>query len=126
MLLIPRFPDVGLLVLRVSFASGMFFLHGLPKLMNYSQSALAFPDPLGIGSQASLILTIFAEVFCSVALALGLFARISAFVLALTMAVAAFIVHATNPLAQKELALVYGIAFLVLALTGPGRLSLKI
>lgn len=39
--------------------------------------ALAFPDPLGVGSEISLILAIFGEVFCSVLLIFGLLIRLA-------------------------------------------------
>ena len=54
----------------------------------------------------------------------GLATRLSAIPAAFTMAVAAFVVHASDPLAKKEMALVYFAAFLAIALLGPGRWSL--
>ena len=41
-----------------------------------------------------------------------------------TMAVAAFMIHAADPFAKQEKALVFLIAFVALLLTGPGRYSL--
>jgi putative oxidoreductase len=41
-----------------------------------------------------------------------------------TMLVAAFHVHATDPFSKKELALAYATAALAILLAGPGRLSL--
>jgi len=43
---------------------------------------------------------------------------------AITMVVAAFIVHGADPLQKKELALVYLIMFLAIALLGPGKYSI--
>ena len=40
------------------------------------------------------------------------------------MAVAAFVVHGADPLAKKEMALLYMVAFLAIAFIGPGRFSL--
>lgn len=40
------------------------------------------------------------------------------------MAVAAFIIHGADPLAKKELALLYLAAFAAIGLTGPGRFAL--
>jgi hypothetical protein len=63
----PSLTSVGLLILRVAFGS-MMLVHGIPKLMGFSEMAGQFPDPLGMGSQLSLISAIGAEVGCSLLL----------------------------------------------------------
>jgi len=40
------------------------------------------------------------------------------------MSVAAFMVHAADPFSQKELALLYLLAFLMVVFVGPGKYSL--
>ena len=40
------------------------------------------------------------------------------------MGVAAFIVHGADPLAKKEMALLYFIAFVAIFLAGPGKFSI--
>ena len=102
----------------------MLFSHGLVKLQSYSEKAQSFPDPLGVGSPLSMALAIFAEFFCSILLALGLFTRLAALNLAATMGVAAIIIHADDPFKEKELAVVYFFGFLAFILIGPGRFSL--
>jgi len=114
---------LGLLVLRLAVGPLMFGLHGMAKLSSFSDLSGSFPDPLGVGSAVSLTLAVFAEAFCSVAVALGLFTRLAAVPLAFTMGIAAFVVHAADPWEKKELALLYLAAYLVLLLCGPGRLS---
>jgi putative oxidoreductase len=114
----------GLLVLRVGAGLFMALSHGLTKLRAFPTLSSMFPDPLGIGSAASLTFATGAELVAALLLALGLFARPSAVALTFTMAVAGFLQHAPDPFAKKELALLYGIIFLALALTGPGSLSL--
>ena len=42
----------------------------------------------------------------------------------ITMLVAAFVVHASDPIGTKEKALFYAIAFLALAFTGAGKYSI--
>ena len=54
-----------------------------------------FPDPLGIGQEASLVLVVFAEVLGSLLLAVGLFTRVAAAVLVVDMFVAFLMVHKT-------------------------------
>ena len=119
----PSLTSVGLLILRVAFG-GMMLVHGIPKLMGFSGMAGQFPDPLGMGSQLSLISAIGAEVGCSLLLILGLGTRFAALPLAFTMIIALFLVHASDPWRVKELAAVYLCVYLSLILTGAGEFSL--
>lgn len=116
--------DIGLLLLRLGFGGTMLFAHGLNKLFSYSEKAATWADPIGVGPQASLALAIFAEVACSLGIVTGLFTKLAAVPLMITMFVAAVLVHADDPWQKKELAVVYFIAFTAIALMGPGRLSL--
>ena len=116
--------DIGLLVLRVSIGSIMLFAHGWPKLINFQSKAQIFPDPFSIGSNLSLAMAVFSEVFCSVALILGLAVRVTAFPLLITMLTAAFIIHGNDPWVKKEFALLYAIPFLTLIFTGGGKFSI--
>ncbi len=111
-----------LLVLRIAFGV-LFMMHGMQKAMNFETLSTSFPDPLGIGSEVSLILAIFGEVACSAAFILGFFYRLAVIPMIFTMIVAFFIVHGADPFAVKELALVYLIAFTSLWITGPGKFS---
>src|SRR2546421_9730005 len=85
---LPRSVDAGLLVLRVWLGLSLLLLHGLDKLTGFSQMSGKFPDPLGIGSPTSLALALIAEGICSLLLALGLFTRGAAAVLAINMGTA--------------------------------------
>lgn len=116
--------DAGLLFMRVSLGAMMLTGHGWPKLVGFEQKAARFLDPFGVGSEASLVMAIGAEVGCSLLVMLGLGTRFAAIPLVITMLVAAFIAHADDPWSKKEFALVYLVPFLTLALTGPGRFSL--
>lgn len=114
----------GLLFMRVTLGLLMIGAHGWGKLMNYGTLSAQFPDPLGVGSAMSLSLAVFAEVFCAVAIMLGLFTRWAAVPLVITMLVAAFIVHADDPFQKQEFALLYAVPLIALILTGPGKLAL--
>lgn len=118
-----KLSSIGLLILRVFVGGFMLYAHGWPKLASFSEKSGGFPDPLGIGSPASLTLAVFAEVLCALALMLGLFTRAAAIPLLITMLVAAFIVHGDDPFQKKEFALLYAIPFLALILTGAGTYS---
>ena len=112
----------GLLMLRTSVCA-MMLPHGVQKLSNFSILSQTF-NPIGIGGTLSLSLVILAEVFCSIAIILGLFTRLAAIPLIIAMCVAAFVTHAGHPLAAKELALLYLTFFTVIFLVGPGRYSI--
>ncbi len=115
--------SIGLLVLRISFG-GLMLVHGIPKLQAFSELKDKFPDPLGMGSQLSLISAIGSEVGCAILLILGLGTRLVAIPLAFTMAVAAFVVHAEDPWNKKELAIAFLCAYVALIFTGGGAFSL--
>lgn len=117
-----RLQDAGLLILRVGAGGLMLGGHGWSKLVSFSTQT-DFPDPLGIGSLPSLILTVFAEFFCALLLIPGLFTRLAALPLAITMLVAGLVVHGDDPFAKKEKALLFAVLYLAVALAGPGRFS---
>lgn len=98
--------DYALLITRLVFG-GLMLTHGWPKLMKIINSDWGFADPLGIGAAPSLILTVFAEFFCALAIVLGWKTRLVAIPLIFTMLVAALIIHGSDPLADKEMALLY-------------------
>jgi putative oxidoreductase len=115
--------NLWLLLFRVG-VSAMMLTHGLPKLAKLLPGQeISFPDPLGIGVVQSLILAVFSEVVCSLLIILGLGTRLAAVPLAVTMAVASFIVHGADPFARKELALMYFLAYITLLITGAGKYS---
>lgn len=113
---------IGLLVLRITF-SGMMLTHGIPKLMNLIQGNMEFGNPIGIGATPSFILTVLAEAICPLLIIIGYKTRLASIPVIITMAVAAFIVHASDPIGTKEKALLYLCAFAVIALVGAGKHS---
>ncbi len=119
-----QYADAGLLVLRVAVAAIMMFAHGADKLVNFGDKVAVFPDPLGFGATASLILAVFAEFFCSLAVGFGFLTRLATIPLIITMLVAAFVVHGGDPWRDKELAIMYFIIYLVILIAGPGRFSI--
>lgn len=117
-----RSMDFALLLFRILIASLMLY-HGLMKLLNYETLKNAFPDPVGLGSNVSLILILFAEIGCSILIIAGLLTRLAAIPIIVGMAVAAFVVHAGDPFAAKELALLNLGLFTVLLIAGAGSFS---
>ncbi len=100
----------------------MVWLHGWGKLAALFSGKTSFLDPLGIGEVPSFLLTILAEVGCSVLLVLGLWTRWAALILAFTMGVAFFVVNGAA-FAKGELAWLYFGGYLVLFAAGAGKFS---
>lgn len=112
-----------LLAVRIIFGL-LLMTHGLQKLSNFETLAAgAFPDPLGIGSQLSVSLAIFGELFCSIAFIFGFLYRLSMIPMIVTMFVAFVFAH-KGSITEGELAFVYLIVFLFLYAAGPGRYAL--
>lgn len=116
--------SIGILISRIGFG-GMLLTHGWPKLARLiSTGKFQFADPIGMGPEISLILTIFAEFVCSILIILGLKTRLASIPPAIVMLVAAFIVHAEDPFGKKEFPLLYFFGFLLLMFVGSGEYSL--
>jgi putative oxidoreductase len=122
---LPENVDLALLLLRVWLGASLLLLHGWAKLSTFQKMSGNFSDPLGIGSQASLSLAVFGEVFCAFFLIIGFFARTAALGCAITMGVAFFMVHeaALKGGRSGELAFIYLAGFLAILIAGPGRFA---
>lgn len=119
-----RNSDLGLLVLRAGI-SILMLTHGYPKLMKFIDGNMDIVgDPIGVGVLISSILVLLGELIAPVLVLIGLRSRISALIAAATMAVAAFVAHAGDPIGQKEKALLFLIGFLSVAIMGAGRFSI--
>lgn len=115
----------GLLWLRVLAGLGMVYhgygkvfggdIHGLIK----GVEAMGFPYPMFFAWAAAL-----AEFAGGILLVIGLGTRTAAFLIFVTMTVAAFVTHGSDPFDVKELALAYWAMSGALMFTGPGRISL--
>ncbi len=102
----------------------LMLTHGWAKLSNFGEMAMAFPDPIGLGSKVALSLIIFAEFGCSLLLLVGLFSRWATIPLMIGMSVAAFSAHGNDPFSAKELPVLYLLMYVVLLISGPGKFSL--
>ncbi|MDX9750398.1 MAG: DoxX family protein [Flavobacteriales bacterium] len=120
----PIAADLGLLVLRAGAGGAMFWQHGWPKLMGFSERADSFADPFGLGPAFSLVLIVIAEVVCAALVVLGLWTRAALVPLIIGMATIVFMVKGDAGFKEQEPAFIYLIAFTALLLTGSGRYSL--
>jgi putative oxidoreductase len=120
-----RYEEITLALLRL-FAGLLFWEHGAQKLLGALGGFGGTPGARApLASQMGVAGLL--EFFGGLLLALGLFTRPVAFVLAGMMAVAYFQAHAPNgfwPLLNKgELAVLYCFVFLYLSARGGGRYS---
>lgn len=125
---LPAYPDLALLVLRL--ALGIIVLaHGAQKVFQFGlagtgQSFAGMGVPLGeiAGPVVGII-----ELVGGIAIIVGVATRVFAVLVAITMAVATFLVHGGNGIFAAdggfELTLILGAAALALALASAGRFS---
>jgi len=114
--------NLALLLIRLT-AGILMMNHGYQKLIHFSTMKADFMNFMGIGSTMSLALVIFAEFFCSLFLILGLFTRLAAIPLIITMSVALFKAHNLDFFGKGELATLYLGVFLLILFVGAGRIS---
>lgn len=113
--------DIGLLLFRLVFGLSMALGHGWPKLQKLLGDNPTFSDPFGLGAVPSLMLATFAEFVCALCIVAGLFVRLSAVPLIVTMLTAVFIAHAGDPFAVREKAVLFLAGWVLLFFTGGGR-----
>lgn len=114
--------NAAMLVLRLGVGI-LMMVHGYDKLVHFSEYQGKFMNFMGIGTTMSLALVVFAEFFCSLFLVLGLFTRLAAIPLIVTMCVALFKAHNADFTGDGEVASLYLTAYLLLLFVGPGKVS---
>ena len=115
--------NVGLLILRVFIGAAML-THGWGKMFGglegFTQAVAGMGIPV---PQVSAFLAAFAESFGAILLAIGLLTRPAAFLIAVTMAVAALGAHGGQGFAEQEAAWLYFFPALFFLLKGAGQWS---
>lgn len=121
MTLLSRFAPELRSIFRI-MAALLILQHGTTKILSFPEGPMNGTPLMGLSGIAGLI-----ELVFGVLLAIGLFSRLSAFILSGFTAAAYFIAHAPQgfyPLLNGgELAALYCFAFLYLAASGPGPWS---
>jgi putative oxidoreductase len=125
--LAPRI-DLGLLLLRVATILPLFLKHGLEKILNFSQMAQQFPDPLHIGMLPTLVIAYISDVLCSVLVMLGVATRWAALFMFSNLLVAWSLRQGFMFWSRQnwhgEMTVVYLGALLAILFTGPGKYSI--
>jgi putative oxidoreductase len=115
--------DTWLLLLRI-LVSVFMLTHGIPKFYRLiAGGEVQFGEIFGMSAAVSLTLAVFAEVVCSTFVLIGLATRLAVFPLILTMLVAAFVAHGSDPFGKKELPLLYCFIYITLLILGGGKYS---
>lgn len=119
--------NTGLLLFRVILGLAML-THGIPKLLGGPatwagvggvMAAIHMPGPAVLwGFLAALAESVGA--FC---LVVGAFTTIASLMIAITMAMAAFVAHGADPFGKKELAILYLFGAILFLSKGAGRWS---
>lgn len=126
--------DLGLLLIRVVIGALMAFI-GYEKLIHFNELVaddfwaknVSF---LGMKGAVPLALTVFAEFFCSLLLIVGLFTRVSSFILLFCMAYIFLVIFPGSMVSKGEhgvefnTAFTYFVIYLGLFFTGAGKYSL--
>lgn len=102
----------------------LMLTHGYPKLLKLLSGDFGFPDPIGIGSEASLILATFAEFFCSILIIIGYRSRLASMPLIATMLVALLIVNSDDSIIEHWNILLYLFTYGILLHLGGGKFGL--
>lgn len=115
--------DLAMLVLRIGFGLLMIPAHGWPKLKNFDTVNENFISFMGLSSQISLGLTVFAEFFCSILIIFGFFTRWAVIPLIIAMLVA-LDQYNWEIFGNNELAFAFLLGYLTILLLGAGRYSM--
>jgi len=125
--------DVGKLIFRIGFGV-LFLMHGIHKVMNIEGSMQGIGGMLAnAGLPAELAYAAFVgEILAPILIIIGWYARVGAVLTLITMAFAIYLVHSHELLLltehggwQLELQGMFVLAGILIALSGPGRISIN-
>lgn len=123
-----KYPDVGLLIVRLGFGLGMFWFHGWDKLVAGPErwtrlGAVMSRIGIDFGHTFFGFMAAFSESVGSLCIALGLFFQPMAALLLFTMSMAA-VSHIASGCGSPAHALKYASLYLAFLFIGPGKYSL--
>jgi putative oxidoreductase len=116
--------DLGLLFLRLAGSFMLLYVHGMPKILHYTNELAHIEDPFGLGPSLSLWAAIFAEVVCPIAIVLGVATRLACLPIIAVLLIAMLAVHPDWTVAEGQFGWLLLIIFMTIGLCGPGRWGL--
>jgi putative oxidoreductase len=114
--------NTTMLLLRLAFGI-LLAHHGYQKFSNFHQTESYMMNFLGTGKSASTALVVFAELFCSIFVILGLFTRFACIPIIIMFFVIIFQATGADYFGKSELPIAYLAGFIAIFLAGPGRVS---
>lgn len=121
---LPRI-DLGLFFLRITGSLLLLYVHGLPKIVHFSEELTRIEDPFGFGPYFSLIPAIVAEVICPILILFGVATRLACVPIVAVLLVAMLVVHPGWSIAEGQFGWLLLIIFTTLAITGPGAWRIR-
>lgn len=121
---LPRI-DLGLFFLRIAGSLLLLYVHGLPKVLHFSEELTRIEDPFGFGPYFSLIPAIVAEVICPILILFGVATRLACVPIIAVLLVAMLVVHPGWSIAEGQFGWLLLIIFTTLAITGPGAWRIR-
>lgn len=121
---LPRL-DLELFFLRITGSLLLLYVHGLPKVLHFSEELTRIEDPFGFGPYFSLIPAIVAEVICPILILFGVATRLACLPIIAVLLVAMLVVHPGWSIAEGQFGWLLLIIFTTLAITGPGGWRLR-
>ena len=120
--------NVGLLILRIIVGLSLFMKHGFEKLTGYSTMVQGFPNPIHIGSHASLAFALFTDGICSLLIVFGFMTRPAAALILINLLTAFIFIHHAEFFGgpstdHVQLVVLYIAAAATLVCTGAGKFS---
>jgi len=103
----------------------LLFVHGLPKLLDFTAQLQLIEDPFHLGAHLTLILAIVAEVLCPLLIVAGVLARLACLPILFVLLVALLLVHPQWSVAEGQFGWLLLILFTTVLIAGPGRLALN-
>ena len=119
-----RNQNIGLLFLRASGALFLLWVHGLPKLLNFSEQLKLIEDPFHLGAHVTLLLAIGAEVLCPLLIIAGVLVRLACLPILAVLLIAMLVVHPEWTLLEGQFGWLLLIMFTSVLIAGPGRFTL--
>jgi len=119
----PLSADLAALLLRLIVGGTLCFYHGIDKINHYKLYLSYSTNIIGIGTQLSYNLIIFAELVCAFFVCIGLLTRLFVLPILINFSVAVFIAHSADTFQVKELAFLFLVLTLPILVLGSGRYS---
>lgn len=123
---IPFNSDIAWLLLRVWLGLSLFIMHGIEKIDGFSAMQGHFPDPIHIGKTTGLVFALLSDSICSILVMLGLFTRITSWIIILNLLVVFIFLHGFSfGQDHAQLVYVYLGGYLAIFISGGGKYSLS-